>query len=72
MGQTQIKEKTEGATGLGRLTTEQIERCYQMTALRFQTGEEIPDRGRDTRTARPPFGPKEWGSLREDFESIIK
>ena len=37
------KEKTEGATGLGRKTREQIERWNQMTALRFQTGEKTSE-----------------------------
>ena len=37
MDQKQKKEKTEGSTGLGRMTREQIERWDQMTALRFQT-----------------------------------
>ena len=37
MGKKQ-KQKAEGATGLGRITREQIKRCNQMTALRFQTG----------------------------------
>ena len=30
------KEKTEGATGLGRITREEIDRWNQMTALKFQ------------------------------------
>ena len=32
------KDKIESATGLGRITREQIERWNQMTALGFQTG----------------------------------
>ena len=35
---TAEKEKTEGATWLGRIIREQIERWDQVTALRFQTG----------------------------------
>ena len=38
MGQRQKKERTEGATGLGRITREQIEKWNQMTALRVQAG----------------------------------
>ena len=49
MGQTQKKEKTEGATGLGRTPREQTEKWNHMTALRFQTGGDI-------RNSRPPFG----------------
>ena len=33
MGQKQKMEKTEGATGLGRIR-EKIEKCNQMTAMR--------------------------------------
>ena len=50
LGQKQKKEKTEGATGLDRITRKQVESWNQMTALRFRAGEDI-------RTARPPFGP---------------
>ena len=50
LGQKQKREKTEGATGLGRITREQIELWNQMTALGFQTGGDI-------RNIRPPFGP---------------
>ena len=39
LGQKQKNEKTEGATGLGKITREQIERWNEMTARRFQTGE---------------------------------
>ena len=39
MVQKQKKEKTEGATGPGRITREQIEKCNQITALRSQTRE---------------------------------
>ena len=41
MGQKQKNEKTEGATGLGSITREQIEKekkRNQMTAMRFQKG----------------------------------
>ena len=31
---------------------------------------EIPDKGGDTRRARPPFGPKERRSLRKEFERV--
>ena len=43
MGQKQKKDKTEGATGLGRITTrEQIEKWNQTRVIR---------------SVRPPFGP---------------
>ena len=35
MGRKQKKEKTEGGTGLSRITREHIEKWNQMTALRF-------------------------------------
>ena len=38
MGENQKKKTTEGATGLGRITREPIEKRNKMTALRFQTG----------------------------------
>ena len=38
MGHKHKKEKTEGATGLCRITREQTESWNQMTVLRFQTG----------------------------------
>ena len=37
MGQKQKREKTEGATGLSRITREQTEKWNQMTAVSFQT-----------------------------------
>ena len=42
-------DKTERVTGLGRRTREEIAKWNQMTALKFQTGEDI-------RHPRPPFG----------------
>ena len=65
MGQKQNKKKTEGVTGLGRITSEQIKRWKQTRALRLQTSG-----GRHLK--RPAFlhGPKERRSLREDFEDI--
>ena len=54
MGHKQTKEKTEGATGLGRITREQLEKWNQMTAVRLQTG------GRHLSHLTPrgaPFGP---------------
>ena len=41
MDQKQKKEKTEGATGLGRVTREEIEKWNQTTTLRFETGGDI-------------------------------
>ena len=38
MRNKQKKEKTEGATGQGRITREQIQKWNQMTALRSKTG----------------------------------
>ena len=38
MSQMQKKEKTEGATGLGRVTKKQIEKWNKMTAPIFLTG----------------------------------
>ena len=38
MDQQAEKDKTERVTGLGRRTREEIAKCNQMTALRFQTG----------------------------------
>ena len=40
---TQKKEKTEKVTGLGRRKRDVIAKWNQMTALRFQTGEETSD-----------------------------
>ena len=40
MGRKQKQEKI-GATGLGRITTEQIEKWNQMITLRFHTGGDI-------------------------------
>ena len=37
------KNNTERVIGLGRKTREEIEQWNQMTALRFQTGEETSD-----------------------------
>ena len=45
----QKKDKTERVTRLGRRTREEIAKWNRMTALRFQTGEDI-------RHPRPPFG----------------
>ena len=39
MDQQAEKDKTEGITGLGRRTREEIAKWNQMTALRFETGE---------------------------------
>ena len=49
-----MRDKTEGAAGLGRIATDQIERWNQMTALRFQTGggEETPEDLASLRTNR--------------------
>ena len=65
LGQKQKKEKTEGATVLGRITRGEIERWNQILAMIFQTGE-----GGSIRNARPPFRTKERRSLRENLESI--
>ena len=43
MGQKQKQEKTKGATGLGRVTRQQIQIWNQMTALRFQRGGNAPE-----------------------------
>ena len=37
MGQKLKRERIEGATGLGRIAREQMEKWNQMTALGFQT-----------------------------------
>ena len=66
MDQKKKKDKTEGATGLGRTTTELIETWNQMTALRFHTGEG----GDIIRSARPPFGPI-WERFRGNSESEV-
>ena len=41
MGRKQKNDKTERARGLGLKTSERIGKGNQMTALRFQTGEDI-------------------------------
>ena len=38
MAISRLKDKTESATGEGRRTREEIEKCYQKIALRFQIG----------------------------------
>ena len=60
MDQQAGKNKTERVTGLGRRTREDIAKCNQMTALRFQTG------GRQI--SSPPFE----GELFEKHEQITK
>ena len=62
---TKRRRLKEPATGLGRITKEQIE-------SESNDSPEIPDRGGDIRRTWPAFGPKERWSLREDFESRIK
>ena len=44
-GQQAENDKTERVTGLGRRTREEIAKWNQMTALRFQTGEDIRHSG---------------------------
>ena len=43
MDQHDEKDKTEGVTGLGRRTREEIAKWNQMTALRFQARGETSD-----------------------------
>ena len=59
----QKKDKTEGATGLGRITRGQIERWNQTTAFSFQTGGDI-------RRALPPFGPNEGKEAEYNFAQV--